>query len=89
MRRCLSDRETLFHLVHTGRIAASVAHGYLGHAFLPSPSHEDPDRSEGADVAEFGGQHHALEVSRIGYVQGLGDGEAVLWRWDVRGRWEA
>ena len=34
------------------------------------------------------GQHHALEVSRIGYVHGLGDGEAVLWRWDVRGRWE-
>ena len=56
--------------------------------FFPVHRMKIPTAVTEKTLRSLGGQHHALEVSRIGYVHGLGDGEAVLWRWDVRGRWE-
>ena len=57
--------------MHTGRIAASGAHGYIGHAFLPSPSHEDPDSSEAEYVAEFGGNTMHLKSVGLAMCMGL------------------
>ena len=56
--------------------------------FFPVHRMKIPTAVKAKTLRSLGGQHHALEISRIGYVHGLGDGEVVLWRWDVRGRWE-